>query len=256
MPRVATATAQPVLVLTWQPRTTGGPPCHHQHDSGNQCGDDYGDDDSHVHPSGGRRPDAAVNLVSSTSYPSTGCSKRTRRAHSARGPRTGPAGPVRGDSRLTGAAHRPSGQAPRSRPVDLVQRSTLRLHVTWQTTAPGPGPGDAGQRREQARPRRGIASKARIILRPTNQGRHSTATRTTLRTASALRSSTRSGRAKDDGGRPRWHVDQCPTRGRIERHSLFLADEEHEFVEATTSQERVPADYGTARHEAHTAGPG
>jgi hypothetical protein len=221
MPRVATATAQPVLVLTWQPRTTGGPPCHHQHDNGNQCGDDYGDDDSHVHPSGGRRPDAAVHLVSSTSYPSTGCSKRTSRAHSARRPRTGPAGPVRGDSLLTGAGHRPPGQAPRSRPVDLVQRSTRRLHVTWQTTAPGPGPGDAGQRREQAGPGRGIASKARIILRPTNQGsaqhryQHDICER---RVACGRR---RPGRAKDDGGRPRWHVAECTIRGgRIERHAL------------------------------------
>src|SRR4029453_18643736 len=64
----------------------------HQHDNGDKCGDDYGDDNSHAYPSGGRRPDAAVHLVSGTSYPSTGCSKRTRRAFS---PQTSTAPPAR-----------------------------------------------------------------------------------------------------------------------------------------------------------------
>jgi hypothetical protein len=62
MPRVTTPTARPVLVLTGQPRTTAGPPRDHQNDNGDQCGDDYGDDDGHAYPSDARRPDSAVHV--------------------------------------------------------------------------------------------------------------------------------------------------------------------------------------------------
>jgi hypothetical protein len=145
VPRVATATAQPVLVLAWQPRTTGRPPCHHQHDNGDQCGYDYGDDDSHAIPpvADDRTQPSTLSRAPRTHPPAVSSG---RGEHSAPRLRTGPAGPVRGDSRFTCAGHRPRGHAPRSRPVDLVQRSARPLHVTWQTTAPGPGPGDGGQR--------------------------------------------------------------------------------------------------------------
>jgi hypothetical protein len=62
MPRVTTPTARPVLVLTGQPRTTAGPPRHHQNDNGDQCGDDHGDDDGHAYPSDARRPDSALHV--------------------------------------------------------------------------------------------------------------------------------------------------------------------------------------------------
>jgi hypothetical protein len=98
MPWVATLTAQPLAVLTRQPRTTGGPPRHHQHDNGDQCRDDYGDDGRHAYPSSRRRPDAAVHL-SSTSYPSTGCSNRRRRRTTWRLHAPGLGGPLGHDNR-------------------------------------------------------------------------------------------------------------------------------------------------------------